>query len=251
MKTLRASLIAVLVLVMTNAAVGDILLTSGATYDVFITDPVSVGDGSEDLISFDLYFENTTGDSDFDPSAFDGVAFGYTGITSGVFNAGTGLHEHYSTAFDAETPHTGLTYATAMDTHFVNDLGDMLIITTPFEVVDPNLYPNDMGPSSEDDGQYLGSPQNLFGDVAFNSFLTGTFALDGATSVTFAQIVIRDPGGPLEGMAFGTGVVSLDFMMSGTRGGDVIHLDIGVVPEPTTMSLLALGGAGALIRRRR
>jgi hypothetical protein len=218
MKTLRGFLIAAVMLAMTNAAAGDILIFSGAVYDLFITDPAPVGanPGGEALVGFDLYFVNTTGLPAFDASAFDGVAFGYTGITSGMFNAGTGLHQQYSIALATTTETLGSSYASAIDTHFMDTLGGMLVITAPSETQ-----------------------------------LTGTFALTAAPSLTVAHIVIRDPGGPLGGMAFGTGVVGLDFFMSGTGGGETFLLDIGVIPEPATMSLLAIGGVGALIRRKR
>ena len=128
------------------AANADILLTSGPTYDVFITDPVSVGDGSEGLISFDLVIVNNTGDAGFDASAFDGFsAFGYTGITSGVFNAGTGLHNQFSTVIQPTSPTLDGFYATATDTHFLVNMAveAPIVVTAPFEI------PGDIGPSLE------------------------------------------------------------------------------------------------------
>ena len=116
---------------MFSVANADVLLFSGASYDVFITDPVAVGDGSESLISFDLKLVNNTGDAGFDASAFDGVAFGYTGITSGVFNAGTGLHQQYSTVLQPTSPTLDGNYATATDTHFLDVVANMLVVTPP------------------------------------------------------------------------------------------------------------------------
>ena len=229
---------------MAGAANADILLTSGATYDVFITDPVAVGanPAGEALIGFDLYFVNTTGNGAFDASAFDGVAFGYTGITSGMHNAGTGLHQQYSAALATTTETLGSSYASAIDTHFMDSLGNMLVVTAPSET-------HNMGASLEPSDQV--PPFDAFATLDFGDQLTGTFAFTAAPSLTVAHIVIRDPGLPLAGGAFGTGVVSLDFFLSGTGGGDILLLDIVPVPEPATMGLLAIGGLGALIRRRR
>jgi hypothetical protein len=208
---------------------------------VFITVPVPVGDGSENLISFDLKFVNTTGSASFDASAFDGVAFGYTGITSGVFNSGSGLHNNYSTAFGMTPDLANASFATAIDTHFLANPPAILVVTAPSE--GPLL-----GASLEVTDSV--APFDAFASTDFFAGLTGTFALPALPTLSLAQIVIKDPGGPLQALPFGTGEVSLDFFMSGTAGGDVIFFDIGV-PEPATMGLLAIGGLGALIRRRR
>jgi hypothetical protein len=239
----KMALVALALGLMVGAAQADILLFSGAVYDVFITNPVPVGDGSESLVSFDLKFSNTTGLPGFDPSAFDGVAFGYTGITSGVFNSGSGLHNNYSAAFGDTPTLDNASYSTAIDTHFLDVLANMLVITAPSELT------NDIGPSAEATDSV--APFDAFAATDFGSQLTGTFALNSAPTLTVAQIVIKDPGGLLTAVPFGTGVVGLDFFMSGTSGGESFFFDIGVVPEPATMSLLAIGGIGALIRRRR
>ncbi|HDZ19885.1 MAG TPA: hypothetical protein ENH80_15475, partial [Phycisphaerae bacterium] len=84
---------------MVGAAEADFKVFDGAVYDVFITDPVSVGDGSESLLSVVLRVENKTGLPGFDVMSFDGVTpeFGYTGITGK-------LHQHYSAGLVPSTP---------------------------------------------------------------------------------------------------------------------------------------------------
>ena len=169
MKTLRGTLMAVLVLAMTAAAAGDTLVFSGATYDAFITTPVSVGDGSESLIAFELYLVNTTGDAGFDASAFDGEAFGYTGFT-GV------MHQHYSTTLQPQTPNTdSAQFASSIDTHFVFATGDMLIVSPPTEDVD--------GAGTSNEASDAPPPFNAWGSTDFGNHLTGIFAVDAASTL--------------------------------------------------------------------
>lgn len=224
-----------------GAARADILLTSGAIYDVFMTDPVSVGDGSENLIAFDLYIVNTTGDAGYDAAGFDGVAFGHSGITSGMFGPGQGLHQHYSTALQESTPTLEGPYATAIDTHFNEMLNNMLVVTPPSEAV------NDIGPSTESSD--VPPPFDLFAETAFGSQLTGTFAMPAAPSLSLAHIVIKDPGYLPLATPFGSGLVDVDFSISGSEGGEVIRFSMGF-PEPATVGMFVMGAA-ALLRRRR
>jgi hypothetical protein len=243
-KLQRALLLAVAVsLTFSGQVFADLWIHPGQVYDVFITCPVPVGDDSEDLVSFDLKIVNKTGDPGYDPSAFDGVAFGYTGITSGVFNNGTGLHQQYSTVLQPSSPTLDGNYATVTDTHFLDVTSNMLIVTAPTETV------NDIGPSSEPSDALVPFNDPVFGASSdFGSQLTGTFAVTAAPSLSLAQLVIPLSHCSLYRMPFGTGIISLDFFISGTKGGEVLHFDIGV-PEPATMGLMALGSV-ALLRRR-
>ena len=246
-KLQRTLLLAVAVsLTVSGPALADYLLHRGPIYDVLITSPVAVGDGSSDLlISFDIKIVNTTGDAGFDASAFDGVAFGYTGITAGAL--GSGLHQQYSTVLQPSSPTLDGNYATATDTHFLDVVSGMLIVTPPSETV------NDMGPSNEASDALPPFNSPTFGASSdFGSQLTGTFAVDATPSLSLAQIVVEKRGGPLLGIPFGSSraLVNLDFFISGTKGGEVIHLGVGdVLPEPATMGLLALGGLAVLRRR--
>ncbi len=63
-----------------------------------------------------------------------GLRFGHTGITSGVFNSGGGLHQHYSTELQNWSPTLDLSYATAIDTHFLDITANMASVTLPTEL---------------------------------------------------------------------------------------------------------------------
>ncbi len=211
-----------------GAAHADFKVFDGAVYDVFITDPVAVGDGSENLLSVVLRVENKTGLPGFNVMSFDGVTptFGYTGITGK-------LHQHYSSTVATSTPTLdSVPYAanSAIDTHFLVVIGDLLTVVAPSE--DATL------PSAE--ATDAAAPFDLFADTDFGTFLTGTFAVDAVETLDLANIVVPDGE-----------TVTLFFFMSGTAGGEVIDTSFTVpIPEPTSLSMLVLG-ALALLKRRR
>ena len=81
------------------------------------------------------------------------------------------------------------------------------------------------------------------GDIGAGSGAAETFALGivgdyQVTNLPFAQIVIPDGG-----------TVTFEADLA-KRGGGGVHAEV-IIPEPATLSLLVLGGFGALLRRRR
>ena len=229
----RIAVMLLVAAVFAGTANADILLFSGARYDVSITDPVAVGDGSENLIAFTLMFTNNTGDAGFDAGSVDGVYFGYTGITGS-------LHQEYSPALSPTSPTSDNTFASAIDTHFAQVAGDMLVVSPATE--DTDVLPSTEPPLTP-------APFDAFVATSFGSFLTGVFAVDSAPVFELAYIVIVDPGQPLQ-LVTADPLVNVDLFVSGTKGGEIFDFMIGV-PEPATMSLLAIGGLAALIRRRK
>ncbi|KKO11307.1 hypothetical protein LCGC14_0017870 [marine sediment metagenome] len=211
-----------------GVAHADFKVFDGAVYDVFITDPVVVGDGSESLLSVVLRVENKTGLPGFDVMSFDGVTpeFGYTGITGK-------LHQHYSAGLVPSTPtqeSAAYTTDSAIDTHFMVVIGDLLIVEAPSEDVT-------LASAEASDAAF---PFDGFADTDFGTFLTGTFAVDAVETLDLANIVVP----------FGE-TVTLLFFMNGTGGGEVIDTSFTVpIPEPASLSMLVLG-ALALLKRRR
>ena len=248
MKRIAVMLLAVALL--TGIASADTLVFSGPTYDVFITDPVPVGDGSESLIAFTLYFVNTTGDTGYGFDTFDDVSLpGFTGITAGPLAETMlgGLHQHDSTLLGSFSPTlSNANYSTAIDSHFLVTDGDLLNIQAPNEtrLVNPSAEASDAAPPFDD-----------FADTSFGNHMGGAFASNSSIGVTtrnLAYLVVRDPGGPLVGVPYNDPLSVVDnyYLATGPKGGDALPFGIGV-PEPATMSLLAIGGLAALIRRRK
>ena len=237
------------VLVLAGAAGADTMVLSGPVYDVFITDPVPVGDGSESLIGFTLYFVNTTADTGYGFDTFDDVSLpAFTGISAGPLAQATGggLHQHDSTLLGSFSPTlSNANYSTAIDSHFLVTDGDLLNIQAPNEtrLVNPSAEASDAAPPFDD-----------FADTSFGNHMGGAFASNSSIGVTtrnLAYLVVRDPGGPLVGRPYADPLALVDcyFLATDPKGGQSLPFSIGT-PEPATMSLLAFGVLTALIRRR-
>ncbi|MHC4562101.1 MAG: hypothetical protein ACYS8X_04925 [Planctomycetota bacterium] len=143
-------------------ALGDRVVFPGGSCDAWISEPVPVGSGTEDLAAFILTIVNTTGQAGFDLDTFDGIYFGNTGITGQ-------LHQHYSLSSAITTPTIdNANYATAIDTHFLDATADLNIIIAPTE------QSSDVGPSAEPTD--AAPPFDASADTDFGSQLTGLFA---------------------------------------------------------------------------
>ena len=225
--------IAALCFVLVFAAAGsnaDTLISQTAIYDVFVTDPTPVGTGIESLYSTTLYVVNASGDAGNDPMAFDGVFFGYSGVSGA-------LHQHDMPGAGIFTPTSDSSVlATAIDTHFLNTLAELMYVVVPFETrnVAPSAEPSDFPPPLP-----VSSPETTFGDR-----LSGTFALTGgATGNTWQIAQLVAPRGT---------TISLDFAVTGILepgpAGDIQTTFL--IPEPATLSLLALSSLPMLRKRK-
>ena len=242
--------IAVMLLVaalLTGVASADIQVYTGTTYDAFITDPVPVGvnPAGEKLIGFDLYFTNKTADVDVNPDTMDDQSDPlFTGITGA-------LHQQEGPILGDVSETLSSSFATAIDSHFLVLDTDLIVTTLPTEDFDVavSVEPTDVV-----------GPLAPFAALSFGSYMGGSFTdttTTGLTTRSLAHLVIVDPGQPLVGVAYEAAgpaefsLVDNFYLMTGSGGGEDVQFGIGVIPEPATMSLLAIGGVVALIRRRK
>ena len=222
------------------SAMADYTVWSGATYDATISDPVVVGvtPSGGDLVSFTLTFTNTTGLAGADPYNID-VGDGETGrgITGNLHQQEVG------SPFDLSSPTLDeAALADGLDSHFNVFNADLLSLVDPVE--DAFVLASAMPPS----GAYFG-----FESYSFGSFLKGLFNASASRSGPsrtadwdIAQLVV-----PAEDLLLGAATpVHVNGGMSGSSLIEYFDFDI-VIPEPATMSLLAVGGIAALIRRRK
>lgn len=209
----NALLSCLLITALFGSAQADEQVFSGTIYDLYVTTPVEVGDGSEELVGVELYAVNKTGNAAYNASDFDGVGSGYTGFT------GT-MHQHYSDILGMLTPTlTYPQYATVIDTHFAFTESDMQVVTTPSEDV------SGAGPSAEATDAL--PPFDNFGFTDFGNHLTGTFSVDAEASLTLAHLVLRDPGPTVNHVPFGHGEINAEFYLGGAAGGETLRFGIG------------------------
>ncbi len=230
-----ASLLALLFLFV-GAAQAEILVFSGTSFDVLITDPVPVGTTGS-LIGFDLVIRNTTGDSAMNPS-------GLMAMTNSLGDMGFfgDFHQYDWTMVGITSPDaTNATFATALDTHFTFTSTQVVTAVAP----------------AEDSGLAASAEVPVMGVYSFGSFLTGGVALIGGNADTdwdLLHVVIEDRVQCLFASSFApdhpSSVFSAFFQIAGQDGSKENIAFSLVLPEPATMSLLALGGA-ALLRRRK
>ena len=164
---------------------------TGSRYTVSMVD-VETFSG---LTGFTVRVRNTTGLSGYNAGSFDGVYFGYSGISGQ-------LHQHYAEGLSPTSPTTDGAYATAIDTHFLAGSADMLVVANPSE---------DVGASASSVATDAASPFDQFASTSFGTNLTGVFAVDAQATWRMARVVAA------------TGSqVRFDFFVSGTAGGEVI-----------------------------
>lgn len=223
-----ACLLSVLVVLTASVAVADIVQFTGATFEARITDPVDLGFG---VVAFDLIFENISGDAGGNPFNFDGGLFGPL---------------HQATFFGVTNSPTlsSLMAAHAADTHFnLLDSGITASLLAPVE--DANLA----APSAMPVVGPVMVPAETF---VFGTNIQGIFTAAAAR-----------PAGPLRTpdwnimhvVTTADALANGGLTFSGDVAGETLAENMGftftAVPEPATMSLLAIGGVAALIRRRK
>lgn len=217
------------VLMLACAAQADMLVFSGVDYDVFITDPVTTGS----LISFELFAVNTSGEAGKNPSGI-----GASTTQAGDMGFDGAFHQNGLPAYGVTSPMNDSSFADGLDTHFLFGPADVISVVAP----------------AEDQG-VAASP--LGGMYSFGSYLIGDVGLLGgnaSASWSIAQFVLADPGQPLMATSYQAegSVMDAFFKLAGQGGNsEDVAFSLVPVPEPATMSLLAIGGVAALIRRRK
>jgi hypothetical protein len=213
-----------------NAAAG--VIETGTHYNLEMSSPVSVGDGSEDLLAV-IFTARKANSLEAGPDTFDGTAGGRYGI-------GQGTDLHHEQVGDMTGAITDITPdesegESPIDSRFLV-LDGLVTVNAPDE---PEISPTSSNEASTGTFTFLTFD---LGETGFGSPLTGAFGLSGGNSADtwdFAYIVVKS----------GT-VLDYNFGIFGGGFGDTFDGSV-TIPEPMTMSLLAIGGLGALIRRRK
>jgi hypothetical protein len=229
MKKIACLLSAVAVLT-ASVACADIVQPAGMLlFEARITDPVVVGStGGEDLVAFDLIFENVSGDAGGNP-------FNIELAVSGLLHQHGAFGSIFSPTLDG--PMSG-----DLDSHFNVFNADILAVNAPAE--------NGMVATSDIPGGLVPTYGNM-DSFSFGNSLTGLFNASGAR-----------PAGPLRTadwnvahlVVLASDLDGMSIVVAGELGGTTLAETFEfalMVPEPATMSLLAMGGVAALIRRRK
>ena len=244
------SLLSVAIMLMTAgvASAAEFTVYYGTFYDIVI-DPMPELDvgltnpGGEDLVGFMLKIRNISGNERLNPAGFDGVTHGRFGIYTEEPDGKGFHHQHFTSTPTLDEEMAGNVTATLIDTHF-NFLASEIKIDTPATET------NNVAPSVEP--LDATGPFAYAATVAFGDRLYGDLALTGG-----AEADIDGDGDPATWMLAWIVVpldttVYMNFFTTGIDPGEEIVGSFTVpIPEPATMSLLALGGIGALIRRRK
>lgn len=159
-----------------SSAAADITVFTGPNHEWSISDPVAVGDGSEELFAVTLSVENISGSGAFDIKGWNSADTGLGGIAGN-------LHQHYSSIFGFGSPTDASGFATSIDTHFLLS-GQPLFFGT-------SMPAEDYGPTPSNEPSDLGPPIDAFADTDFGSYLTMTGSLSGPATPRWdiAQIV--------------------------------------------------------------
>jgi hypothetical protein len=187
---------------------------TGTNYRIDASAPVPVG------IALNAVTLTAVGLNGANPSAFDGVGGGLTGITTSANE----LHQIWI-ADVVPTPTLDFLDGVAepIDSHFLVTSAEILLGTAP----------------SED---FVAEPGNIeHANSGYGTFLTGEFALNTPADTTwdFAYLVV--PAGT---------EVFLNFLIASAEKPNELVQESFIVPEPTSALLATLGALGIFVVRR-
>ncbi|MCH8042595.1 MAG: PEP-CTERM sorting domain-containing protein [Planctomycetes bacterium] len=161
----------------------------GLNADVEISDPVSVGDGSENLLMFQL---TARGKNDYLLGGFDGTISGP-------------LHQQSAGATTTPTldePSAGSTFVTDIDSHLLINTAEIVPLFVSAETLGAA---DSSAEAANAAGPAAAQAITSFGTTLFGAFAINPFVTEIVTNWPFAQIVV--PGGSTVELHFDLGIV--------------------------------------------